>query len=78
MKIPPAISILILLLLLACQNITPPEETAASATSEPFMLNKKGVLCAEVASDLDWYLQNSPAPILEGLDIIDYLFHPAA
>ena len=45
---------------------------SSSSENITFELSELGVMCGEVYSDLEWYTSNKNAPILDGLDVLDY------
>ncbi|MDX1476299.1 MAG: hypothetical protein R3301_01290 [Saprospiraceae bacterium] len=64
--------LLVALLAATCNTPSPQTTPAASQTPVAFALKDRGVLCSEGYTDMDWYLQQSKAPLFEGLDVIDY------
>lgn len=57
------IFLLFLLVAFSCRKA--PETAQDVLTPSPMM-------CVPVLSDADWYTQNTPAPLLEGMDVIHY------
>lgn len=69
MKTIPAITCL-LILIGSCNYEKPAEQI--SANDVVFTVKEFGTLCSEAATDIEWYLNQSKAPLFSGLDVLDF------
>ncbi len=63
--------LLLLLTLLACHSKNTKKE-ASNKEKETIDLQKKIAFCAPVLSDKQWFQTQSKAPVIEGLDVLDW------
>jgi len=63
-------SFYVCLFLLACTSSTTVVDELS--TSETISIRDQGVMCAEGVTDINWYLEQSKAPKLNGLDVLHY------
>ena len=64
---------LIVVILLICVSCNSPAETAVSPKGEvTISIRDQGVMCGEAVADIEWYLNDSRAPLFEGLDALHY------
>ena len=64
------LSVLTTLFLFGCTS--PPTSVEDQSESEIISIRDQGVMCSEGVADIGWYLEQSKAPVLEGMDVLHY------